>query len=253
MPLLISSRAFKNSDTDASIHPEDGNSMALYWDVADSSYIQKISQQLTTNWGPIGAVCPELPDNIVGYVESFEVKGHLEARQATRALALMRLSWGWYLNNTEGTGSTLIEGYLADGTFGYRATTGYDNDYSYTSHAHGWTTGPTHALTYYVVGIQLAAPGGTSWVLAPQFGDLKHAEGGFTTPLGKFSASWTLINGGFNMTYNMPASSSGTLILPASASSVLKVDGSVKEGDYNSTTGLLTITGDGGEHTVIVS
>jgi hypothetical protein len=50
-----------------------------------------------------------------------EVKGHLAARQATRALAFMRLSWGWYLNNPFGVNRTMIEGYLQDGTSGYLA------------------------------------------------------------------------------------------------------------------------------------
>ncbi|TVY89802.1 hypothetical protein LAWI1_G008167, partial [Lachnellula willkommii] len=94
--------AFKNSDTDASVHPEDGNSLALLFGVADSSKTQSISAQLTSNWGPIGAICPELPNNIVPYIEGFEIKGHLVARQATRALDLIRRSWGWYLANPYG-------------------------------------------------------------------------------------------------------------------------------------------------------
>ena len=38
-------RAFKNADTDASIYPEDGNSMALVFNVANSAYVQNISQR----------------------------------------------------------------------------------------------------------------------------------------------------------------------------------------------------------------
>jgi hypothetical protein len=133
---------FKDSDTNSSIHPEDGNGMVLAFSVANDSYISSISQQLTKNWNEIGAVAPELPNNVVGFVQSFEIKGHLVARQAARALDLIRRSWGWYLNNPYGTGSICIEGYLTDGTFGYRSTTGYADDSSYTSHAHGWSTGP---------------------------------------------------------------------------------------------------------------
>ena len=178
--------AFKDSDAEGSIHPEDGNSLALYYDIADPSYFQTISSHLTINWGPIGAKCPELADNIVPYAESMEVKGHLAARQASCALKLIRLSWGWYLNNPYGTGSTCIEGYSQDRTFGYRAKSGYGGDYSYTSHAHGWSTGPTHALSTYVLGLQLTSIGGKTWSLAPQFGDLTSVEVGYTTPLGKF-------------------------------------------------------------------
>ena len=251
--------AFKDSDTDASIHPEDGNSMALVFNAANSSYVQSISEQLTTNWGPIGAVCPELPGNLVGFTQSFEVKGHLAARQATRALDLMRLAWGWYLNNPYGTNSTCIEGYLSDGSFGYRATTGYDNDYSYTSHAHGWSTGPTDALTSYVVGLQLTGPGGSTWTLQPQFGDLTHAEGGFTTPLGPFSASWTLINGGYTVSWGFPAGTSGTVLLPAANAAGkqpnVTMDGNARAMtavEYNASAGLMTFNEQGGSHSVKV-
>jgi hypothetical protein len=146
--------------------------------VADPSYTQNISNQLTTNWISIGAVAPELPNNLVGFVQSFEVKGHLVIRQTSCALDLIRRAWGWYLKNPFGTQSTCIEGYLADGRFGYRATDGYEGDYLYTSHAHGWGTGPTDALTSYVVGLTITQPGGNQWQLAPQFGDLTHAEAG---------------------------------------------------------------------------
>lgn len=255
--LLTSISAFKDSDTDSSIHPEDGNSLALLFGGADSSKFQSISTQLTNNWNDIGAVCPELPNNIVGYTQSFEIKGHLAARQATRALDLIRRSWGWYLNNPYGTASTIIEGYLADGTFGYRAEAGYNNDYAYTSHAHGWSTGPTDALTSYVVGLTLTAPGGTEWQLAPQFGDLTHAEGGFTNPLGQFSAKWSLVQGGYTLSWATPGGTVGTVILPAPSDKqpTVEQDGqrrALDAGAYNATTGTLTINSDGGTHSVNV-
>jgi len=255
--MLIKFSAFKDSDTDGSIHPEDGNSLSLLYDVADSSKAQSISKQLTSNWNSIGAVCPELPNNIVAYTQSFEIKAHMAARQATRGLDLIRRSWGWYLNNPYGTESTTIEGYLADGTFGYRATTGYGGDYAYTSHAHGWGTGPTDALTSYILGLTLTQPGGSSWQLAPQFGDLTHAEGGFTTPLGKFSASWSLVQGGYTLSWGAPGGTSGTVILPAANNNQpsVEVDGQNKafsSNDYNATAGTLTIQGDGGTHSIKV-
>ena len=81
MSQLTRTRAFKNSATDDSIFPEDGNSMALYFNGANSSYAAQISKQLTTNWSPIGAITPELPGNIVPYVESYEIKGHLAVQR----------------------------------------------------------------------------------------------------------------------------------------------------------------------------
>ncbi|TKA79702.1 hypothetical protein B0A49_01458 [Cryomyces minteri] len=240
--------AFKNSDVDGSIHPEDGNSMALLFDGADAAYTARISHQLTTNWCPIGAVTPEQPYNIVPLVESFEIKGHLAIRQTQRALDLVRLSWGWYLNNPYGTGSTTIEGYLDDGTFRY-ANDGYNADGSYPSHAHGWSTDPTDALTSYVLGLRLTAPGGSAWTLAPQFGDLKAVEGGFTTPLGKFSASWKLTSGGYTLEYDVPENSTGTLVLPSkSKAACVELDGRKEDGRWDTSSGLTMLNASGGKH-----
>ncbi|EHL00826.1 hypothetical protein M7I_3217 [Glarea lozoyensis 74030] len=223
-----SAGAFKESDVDASIHPQDGNSLALSYSVADASKMSKISSSLTKNWIEIGAVSPELPHNIVTFIESIEVKGHFAARQPTRALDLIRRSWGWYLDNPLGTGSTTIEGYRDDGTFGYRSEKGYPS-FSYTSHAHGWGSGPTDALTTYLVGLRVTEPGGSSWNLSPQFGDLKHAEAGFTTPRGKFLAAWDVKDDGYAIGWAVPEDTDGTLILPARGEMnlvTLKVKGS---------------------------
>ena len=225
--------------------------MALAFSVAPSNATSSISTQLTTNWGVYGAVCPELPNNIVAYVESIEVKGHLQARQASRSLALMRLSWGWYLNLPFGTASTTIEGYLADGTFGYRDTTGYDNDYSYTSHAHGWGTGPTDALTTYVVGIQLVSPGGQEWSLVPQLGDLESVEGGITTGLGKFSAGWTATSGGISGWWVVPDGTTGTVVVESA--SEVTIDGvAVTTTPLEGRNGLVSVIGSGGSHNISV-
>ncbi|KAF8848023.1 bacterial alpha-L-rhamnosidase domain protein [Acephala macrosclerotiorum] len=217
--------AFKDSDRDVKDfrYPQDGNSLALYYEMANSSHSQNISDYLASNWGPIGAKCPEMEFNIVPFIESMEIKAHLAAHQTTRALDLTRLSWGWYLNNPYGTESTFIEGYLEDGSFGYRANAGYENTYSYVSHSHGWSTGPTHALSTYVLGLQLTNPGGKTWVISPQFGNLKSVEGGFTTGLGKFSVKWVVADDGFALEYNVPSSTSGRLILPASIGRTPKV------------------------------
>ncbi len=255
---LMCLSAFKDSDTDGSIHPQDGNALALLYSIPPSTATASISSALTRNWISIGAVAPELPNNLIGFGQSFEIKGHLVARQPGRALDLIRRAWGWYLNNPYGTASTCIEGYLADGSFGYRATTGYDNDYSYTSHAHGWGTGPTDALTSYIVGLTVTAPGGKEWALAPQFGDLTTAEAGFTTPLGKFSAKWALIQGGYTLTWGAPAGTKGNVVLPGSEGrrpKSVSVDGkerTVQAQEVNAS-GIVTFSVDGGSHSVSVT
>ncbi|KAI1848837.1 hypothetical protein JX266_005265 [Neoarthrinium moseri] len=208
--------AFKDNATETMLHPQDANSLAILFNVTDSEQDQAISEQLTGNWNAIGAVSPELPGQISPFISSFEIQAHFLAGQAPRALDLIRRSWGWYLNHENGTQSTVIEGYLANGTFGYRWNRGYYNDPSYTSHAHGWSAGPTSALTNFVLGLTVTGLAGSEWTLMPQFGNLTFAEGGFSTSLGKFQAAWNTAQGndGYNVTVSTPEGTSGTVLLP---------------------------------------
>lgn len=132
--------AFRDNATTTSLHPQDANSMAVLFSLVDSntSAASSISTALTRNWTPIGAEAPELPGNISPFISGFEIQAHFTARRADRALDLIRRSWGWYANHPNGTaGSTVIEGYRTNGTFGYRAERGYGYDPSYVSHSHG--------------------------------------------------------------------------------------------------------------------
>lgn len=249
--------AFKDNATDTTLHPQDANSMAILFGVVDSDRAATISDKLTKNWTPIGAVAPELPENVVSFISSFEIQSHFEVQNATRALDLIRRSWGWYLNNPNGTESTVIEGYLANGTFGYRSSRGYGYDASYVSHAHGWSSGPTSALTEYIVGLSVTSRLGETWNIAPQFGDLDYAEAGFVTSLGKFQASWKKKSGGYSLTFSVPKGTTGNVVLPFPTSSKIssfKLDGKkVTTGlTYRESTATLSVK-KGGSHTIVVS
>ena len=210
--------AFRDNKTNTPIHPQDANSMALTFGLVPNSskMATSISESLTRNWTPIGAETPELPDNISPFISSFEIQGHFTVGSTARALELIRRCWGWYLKNENGTQSTVVEGYLTNGSFGYRNYDGYEWDSSYTSHAHGWSAGPTSALTNFVLGLSVTDREGSSWRLAPQFGDLKSVEGGFTTGLGKFQADWHVQNDGGEYVVNwaMPKGTTGSIELP---------------------------------------
>lgn len=122
----------------------------------------------------------------------------------------------------------MIEGYLTNGTFGYRSSRGYDYDTSYVSHAHGWSSGPTSALTEYILGLSVTSPAGANWKIAPQFGDLTNVEGGFVTSLGKYQANWKLAGRGYALSYNTPSATTGVLVLPCLDSGKfpkIKIDG----------------------------
>lgn len=249
--------AFKDNATITSLHPQDANSLALLFGVVDANRASSISERLTRNWTPIGAVAPELPENISPFISSFEIQGHFTIGETQRALELIRRSWGWYINNANGTESTVIEGYLQNGTFGYRSSRGYDYDASYTSHSHGWSSGPTSALTNYVLGLSVTSPLGSTWRLAPQFGDLQSVEGGFVTSLGKFQVSWNRTSSqAYILNFNVPRGTQGTAILPVAkghGKSKIEVDGR----QFSSTSpsnGTVTITINyGGPHQIVVS
>ncbi|KAK9854723.1 hypothetical protein MYU51_003985 [Penicillium brevicompactum] len=247
--------AFKDNATETTLHPQDANSMAIMFGVVDEDRAASISEKLLENWTPIGAVAPELPENIASFISSFEIQSHFLARQPLRALDLIRRSWGWYINNPNGTESTVIEGYLQNGTFGYRMNRGYGYDPSYVSHAHGWSAGPTSALTEYIVGLSVISPLGLEWKIAPQFGDLKFAQAGFVTSLGKFQASWERKSSGYTLEFTVPKGSVGNVTLPyitKSKKPSITIDGDQLTRGVTYVDDAATVRVTGGSHRVVV-
>ncbi|TID20680.1 putative metabolite transport protein [Venturia nashicola] len=230
----VSHGAYRDNATSTTLYPQDANSMAILFNVTTTPYITtEVSDRLKEYWTDIGPASPELPNNISPFITSFELQAHFSIGKTGRALDLLRRTWGWYVNHPNGTGSTLIEGYRTDGTFGYRSERGYGNDPSYVSHSHGWSAGPTSALTNYIAGLTVTGRSGSKWSIAPQLGDLQYAEAGFTTSLGRFRVAWQRIdaapssspNGttipptfrdfaGYDVQIDTPLSTEGEIILP---------------------------------------
>jgi hypothetical protein len=165
----------------STLYPQDGNSLAVWYGIASPAQAARVSTALTANWNKYGATTPEKNGEIGTFPGSMEVQAHLQAGDATTALELMRREWGYMLNSPLGTGSTFWEGYLANGQFGYGG--------AYMSAAHGWSTGPTSALTFYVLGIRPTTATG-AYDIAPETGDLASAQGSLKTPLGDITVSW---------------------------------------------------------------
>lgn len=86
-----------------------------------------------------------------------------------------------------------------------------------TSLAHAWSTGPTPALTSYVLGVTPASPGYATWRIAPQPGSLRWAEGVVPTPHGGISVKWASSQAGFAIAIEAPRGTSGTVVLPKGA------------------------------------
>lgn len=253
-----------NATTSTHLHPQDANSMAILFGVIPptSNRTSAASTALVRNWTPLGAVPPELPGNISPFISSFEIQAHFVAGQPLRALDLVRRSWGWYANHPNGTGgSTVVEGYRADGSFGYRAERGYGNDPSYVSHAHGWSAGPTSALTTYVAGLSITEPIGKAWRVAPQLaGGLQFAEAGFVTGLGKFRVGWAREEeqeggvGCYTLQVQAPSGTRGSVVLPwdGQGRPAIVVNGQVMTCKVTWTAGAASLTLPGGEYSIVV-
>ena len=177
--LWDSSAGAYRDNPSSSLHPQDGNSLAVWYGVVPSaSQASSVASYLRTNWGSRGAQTPEFNNNISPFAGSMEVYAHFAADDDTNALNLIRTEWGFMLNSSIGTKSTFWEGYSPQGDL-----TAYPG--SFTSMAHGWSTGPTGALTSDVLGISPTAPGGTAYQVVPHPGDLTHVEGTLTVASGK--------------------------------------------------------------------
>ncbi|KAJ7328778.1 glycoside hydrolase family 78 protein [Mycena albidolilacea] len=208
---------FRDNDALDSIHPQDGNSLAVLFNLTTSpTQNSAISQGLTQYWTPIGPLSPELADTIIPFVGGFEVQAHFIAGEGERAIELLEKEWGYMLYTNLSVQSTLLEGFTANGSLGYRAAAGYDNDLSYTSHAHGWSTGPTPALTFHLLGIQLTSAQGATWSIAPVLSGLPSAEGGLSTGLGFFGVKWAVDGDTLTLTVQVPAGTEGVVTLPGS-------------------------------------
>ncbi|KAJ4359460.1 uncharacterized protein N0V89_000013 [Didymosphaeria variabile] len=173
---------FRDNQT-TTLAPQDGNSLALLYNLTQSSaQATALSKALTTFWTPIGPVTPELPDTISPFISSVELLAHFAANEPGRALDLTKRLWKYLLDSPLMTGSTLAEGISANGSLYYRGNAGYKHDAAYTSLSHGWSTGPTQALSFRVAGLEIV--GWKRWVFRPQSGGVESVRSGFESPLG---------------------------------------------------------------------
>ncbi|GLI81735.1 hypothetical protein PoHVEF18_010124 [Penicillium ochrochloron] len=148
------------------------------------------------------------------FIGGFELQAHYLADQPEAALDLIRLQWGFMLQDPRMTQSSFIEGYSTDGTLYYAP---YSND-ARVPHAHGWSTGPTSALSMYAAGIQLTGPTGAEWRIAPQPGNLSAINAGLSTSRGQFEVQFQRKNGKYEtFSVQTPSSTRGDVVLPGTS------------------------------------
>ncbi|EKM80757.1 hypothetical protein AGABI1DRAFT_90662 [Agaricus bisporus var. burnettii JB137-S8] len=228
--LLWDSRAEMFRDNDSTdLLPQDGNSLAILFNVTENQDQAKaVSKGLTRFWTDIGPLTPELNDTISPFVGGFEVQAHFIAGEGERALDLLHKEWGYMLYTNLSVQSSLVEGFTANGSLGYRsaAAGGYNFDHTYTSHSHGWSTGPTPAMTFHILGIGLVSPQGKTWSISPVLSGLQSAEGGLETGLGWFGVKWNVSDSMLTVAVSTPTGTSGTVRLPGKGP--VTMDGAVQ-------------------------
>lgn len=173
---------YRDNET-TTLYPQDGNTWAIKANMTlDTSQTLVITAALRSRWGPYGAPAPEAGATVSPFISGIELESHFLSKNATTALDLMRLEWGFMMDDPRMTNSTFIEGYETTGNLHYAP---YQND-PRVSHAHGWSTAPTSLLSFFVAGLHLTSAEGKTWHLAPQVGDLSTVDAGFSTRLGIF-------------------------------------------------------------------
>ncbi|RDW88106.1 six-hairpin glycosidase-2 [Coleophoma cylindrospora] len=199
------------------LSPQDGNAWAIKSNLTlDSAQSAAISSALQARWGQYGAPAPEAgsPLTVSPFISSFELEGHFLASAPQAALDLIRVQWAdFMLDDPRMTNSTFIEGYSFDGSLHYAP---YTND-PRVSHAHGWSSGPTSLLSFYVAGLHLESAEGATWRFAPVLGDLTYVHAGFQTGLGSFESEvqMTGVNGSISaLSFSTPAGTTGRVSLP---------------------------------------
>lgn len=213
-----------NDNETTTLMPQDGNSWAVVANLTDSAdKNSRISSALRNRWTPYGAPAPEAADAISPFISGFELQAHLLAGDAATALDLIRLQWGFMLDDPRMTNSTFIEGYQSNGDLHYAP---YSND-PRISHAHGWATGPTSTLTFYFGGIHLLSAAGKTWEIAPTLGGLRHIDTGFSTTLGHFSTNVLADQEGNIQTLSFvtPPGTSGRVVLLGFSGSLIGSNG----------------------------
>jgi alpha-L-rhamnosidase len=196
-----------------------GNSYAVLYGVAPApgttvaSILQKLTAALyrpstaPNATGPIPVRQSSGSTQVGPYTSGYELFARFEAGDTTGALALIRNEWGLMRHASP---------YYSGATWEYVALDGTPGLGKATSLAHGWASGPTLALSKYVLGVRPIQPGYKTWLVEPQPGDLSWAKGSVPTPYGPIKVEWEKHGNSFVLEVTVPNGTRGTIGVPTS-------------------------------------
>ncbi len=143
--LWDASKGMYKDNPSSGLYPQDGNSLAVWYGLSDSTAKSKsIITGLGGNWGIYGPTTPNGAATSRRSPAAWELNARFTANDDFTALDQIRRTWGHMLDSDIGTKSTFWEGIQSDGGLAYGG--------SFMSLAHGWSTAPTSTLTFDVLG-----------------------------------------------------------------------------------------------------
>jgi alpha-L-rhamnosidase len=232
---------------------QDANTYAILYGIAPRAKVPGIlaamSAALATPHGDLSVSSPAPAGyhQVIGpFMGSYELWARFAAGDTTGAFDLMQREWG---QMPEGDpGNVLWEVMGPDGTVHTPGINGSGD--GATSMAHGWSTGPTSALSQYVLGIAPETPGYSTWSVDPNPGPLSWAQGRAPTPHGALTVSWQKSAAAHQFVVDVgpPAGTTGTITVPLSGSAaVVHVNGELvwANGKFHSAPGVRGATEDG--------
>jgi alpha-L-rhamnosidase len=170
--------------------------------------LQVLARALATHFGPRSATTDATGyrQDISPYMGGFNVLADFTVGEQTTALSLIRQEWGYMISHDPGGVDwerIPLDGIQAGGT-------------TSVSSAHAWSTGPTAALSRYVLGVAPVTPGYRTWRVTPEVGGLRFAQGVVPTPHGPISVRWQLgaDDQSFVITVARPPGTTGGVAVP---------------------------------------
>ncbi|MCA8030965.1 alpha-L-rhamnosidase C-terminal domain-containing protein [Burkholderia cepacia] len=198
---------------------QDANVLAVLYGIAPrdkwTTILGKMGAALSTANGPLAfspdyRTPPLLSQLISPFISSFDVAARFVAGDARGALSTIRTVWGHMRAGSPYYSGATWEAIAPDGTPVPPADAGN----TYASLAHGWSSGPTSALSKYVLGVRPLSAGYRSWLVEPQPGDLRWARGKVPTPRGGIDVEWRASGGDFDLTVVVPPGTTGAVGVP---------------------------------------
>jgi alpha-L-rhamnosidase len=190
------------------------------------SALRFVGRNLETRYGPMNGeydADPYMSNYISPYISGVQMLTHFERGETAKGYDLMRRMFGHMVDTDPNT--TFWEKLAPDGDTASYTPLQAGNDQlpsnvgtnrGFASLGHSWSASGGPALSMYTLGIRPTAPGFSHWIVAPQPGDLRWAQGQVPTPAGPIVSRWKRGAGGrsFVLTVSAPASTKGAVAVP---------------------------------------